>query len=110
MTCTCKKRKQLGRAALPLQNLAWRTISKLTFSSGQFTPISLQKFVLLRNFGEFYCANSENTGSYLQDQQKKKKGNHIKEYVVLYSGYVGIQNIKSSKEKKGIWIQKVNSL
>lgn len=42
--------------------------------------------------------------------KKKNNGNHIKEYVVLYSGYVGIQNIKSSKEKKGIWIQKVNSL
>lgn len=53
---------------------------------------------MLKNFGEFYYAKSENSGSYLYDQQKNS--NHMKENAILRSGYVGVQNIKSSKDKR----------
>ena len=53
---------------------------------------------IVEELWEFYYAKSENTASYLRDQQRNS--NHIKHYIILYSGYVGIQNRKSNKEKQ----------
>lgn len=52
---------------------------------------------IVEELWDFYYAKSKNTAKYLWDQQRNS--NHIKEYIILYSGYVGIQNIKSNKEK-----------
>lgn len=53
---------------------------------------------MLKNFGELYYAKSKNSGSNLYDQQKNS--NHMKENAILGSGYLGVQNIKSSKDKR----------
>lgn len=52
---------------------------------------------IFEELGEFYYATSENPESYLPHQQGNN--NHLKEYTILHSGYVRLQNIKSSNEK-----------
>lgn len=53
---------------------------------------------IVEELWEFCYAKSENTANYLWDQQRNS--NHIKEYIIFYSGYVGIQNIKRSMERE----------
>jgi len=91
------KKKTVGQGSSSIAEFSLENCKQTNILFRAVYTYQPSEICMLKNFGELYYAKSKNSGSNLYDQQKNS--NHMKENAILGSGYLGVQNIKRSKDK-----------